>query len=115
MTYEEALNMVQDAEIRYYGEMTIADEIIELKNKCCEALEKQIPKKPIDKQIVNDGYAWQYICPCCDIRQVSTEKSHCGDCGQALDWSDENEERNVLLRPLWKSVRHYERLYVFRN
>lgn len=95
MTYEEALNMMETAEIRYYGEMTIADEIIELKNKCCEALEKQIPKKPT---VEGDGYddsgcliydTW--YCPCCDeMYEIDYDDySYCPKCGQALDWSDD--------------------------
>jgi hypothetical protein len=52
-------------------------------------LEKQIPKKPISKVIANEGYAWQWACPNCHIEKISTENAHCSDCGQALDWSEE--------------------------
>ena len=89
MTYEEALNMMAKAEIRYYGEMTIADEIIELKNKCCEALEKQIPIKPIN---VRYHYT-TFDCPNCKETIFTTEElnthKYCLYCGQALDWSEE--------------------------
>lgn len=55
------------------------------------ALEKQIPKKPID-----DRYPW-CICPVCGgcvyLENVqehiqNEETSYCEHCGQALDWSD---------------------------
>jgi glycosyltransferase involved in cell wall biosynthesis len=49
------------------------------------ALEKQIPKKPI-----RVGYC---ICPNCN-EELYTEvydPSYCENCGQALDWSKENE------------------------
>lgn len=66
------------------------------------ALEKQIPKKPIRK---NEGEEdeWQkyapwyvYICPNCgsDPRYLDTQEDYaepqkyCLECGQALDWSE---------------------------
>ena len=59
-----------------------------------EALEKQIPKKPIDYH-----YPWA-ICPTCggsvDCENVKgyildKEHSHCEHCGQTIDWSDDND------------------------
>ena len=53
-----------------------------------QALEKQIPKKPI-------GRHTSYKCPICDRRVRSGKGSSsfgvdhfCQRCGQALDWSD---------------------------
>lgn len=55
------------------------------------ALEKQIPKKPIE-----DRYPW-CICPNCGgsvyLKNIQEhifvdETSYCEHCGQALDWSD---------------------------
>lgn len=61
-----------------------------------QALEKQIPKKPIRHA------AWEdFKCPACgstEIRPYDTEYreygkdcefEYCSDCGQKLDWSDE--------------------------
>jgi hypothetical protein len=48
------------------------------------ALEKQIPKKPIfteDKQFA--------LCPCCDMKGLTDKQKYCDNCGQKLDWSDE--------------------------
>lgn len=48
------------------------------------ALEKQIPKKPIfteDKQFA--------LCPCCDMKGLIDKQKYCDNCGQKLDWSDE--------------------------
>ena len=42
--------------------------------------EKQIPKKPKDRE----GTTYSY-CPCCGSNNIY---KYCGDCGQALDWSD---------------------------
>ena len=45
-----------------------------------EALEKQIPKK-----LKGDG--WLY-CPICGRDVLMDRFDYCPDCGQALDWSD---------------------------
>lgn len=57
-----------------------------------DALEKQIPKKPINE----DGYYANNRCPMCKHRIKSGEGSSsrertnwCNHCGQAIDWSDE--------------------------
>lgn len=65
--------------------------------ECIKALEKQIPKKPdlegdgyCDGQLVYDTW----ICPCCEERyEVDYDKyDYCPNCGQAIDWSEENAE-----------------------
>ena len=48
-----------------------------------EALEKQIPKK-----LKDDG--WLY-CPICGRDVLMDRFDYCPDCGQALDWSDNND------------------------
>ena len=58
-----------------------------------DALEKQMPKRPLKKRIVNDGYAWEWVCPNCHIVKVTTEEQFCDDCGQRLDWSDHPTEK----------------------
>lgn len=60
-----------------------------------EALEKQIPKKPINEECY-------YICPCCRgdlgvsdddifIYELSMPK-YCSNCGCVLDWSEVKNE-----------------------
>ena len=44
-----------------------------------EAIEKQIPKK-----------VFEIVCPNCRTL-IRGSRPFCGYCGQALDWSDENE------------------------
>lgn len=60
-----------------------------------QALEKQIPKKPTYE---GDGYAPDgtfiydtWICPCCDKRyEVDYDDyDYCPNCGQKIDWSNE--------------------------
>lgn len=47
-----------------------------------EALEKQLPKKPIEKGI----HFVYYKCPNCN-RILPIDKNYC-DCGQRLDWPE---------------------------
>lgn len=58
-------------------------------NVALEAIDKQIPKQPIEKS------PWVYHCPNCDsqkIEDVFIERfRYCRDCGQALDWSDNDD------------------------
>lgn len=60
-----------------------------------EALEKQIPKKPIIWEnrhyfspSPNDD--WGYECPCCGNQEIDYPEHHC-TCGQALDWTEVEE------------------------
>lgn len=58
------------------------------------ALEKQIPKKPLDikmlfvphSTLIKSVYG---KCPICDTVQADDE--YCQHCGQALDWRNEDE------------------------
>uniref|UniRef100_UPI004029AC9E hypothetical protein n=1 Tax=Lachnospira sp. TaxID=2049031 RepID=UPI004029AC9E len=55
-----------------------------------QALEKQIPMKPIkgEKQVVR--YVNTYYCPTCELGITGTNIAKwCYHCGQKLDWSDE--------------------------
>ena len=56
-----------------------------------QALEKQIPKKPIfaNNMMTKDKFL---MCPCCEFRfpdSLVFLKTRCWNCGQKLDWSDE--------------------------
>jgi len=74
-----------------------ADELSEALQMAIQALEKQIQKKPIPidygKYIdVIDNARFlrgAYWCPNC--KHVVKTGSFCSDCGQKLDWMDENE------------------------
>lgn len=55
-----------------------------------QALEKQIPKKPVksEKQVVR--YVNTYYCPICNLGITGTNIAKwCYHCGQKLDWNDE--------------------------
>ena len=60
---------------------------IEILQKIINALEKQIPKKPITHSNTNRA-----DCPCCGATVRGIKKPFgdwCSNCGQKLDWSDE--------------------------
>lgn len=57
-----------------------ADKVVGL---ACEALDKQIPKKPL---CIAGDYDLP-VCPECK-QLVDDTELHCSTCGQALDWSD---------------------------
>lgn len=73
---------------------------IRLKQKQCDALEmsiqaleKQIPKVPINKTKPNNGVAQHYenchiiICPSCGRRlKLKSKGNYCDKCGQAIKW-----------------------------
>ena len=66
--------------------LTVADEV-------AKALEKQIPKKP-EWNLQNDAI----LCPCCGLDlmggvEIDSEidPEHCWNCGQAIDWGNEDE------------------------
>lgn len=95
MMYEDALCEVLNRVYRNTDdcEMRISKDCYKLIR---EALEKQIPKKPINEECY-------YICPCCRgdlgvsdddifIYELSMPK-YCPNCGCALDWSEVKNER----------------------
>jgi len=58
----------------------------------CEALEKQIPKKPKYLPLKEGITTTNYECPICGCRRlghgIDLDKCYCPDCGQKLDWSE---------------------------
>lgn len=95
--YEDTLHEVLNRVYRNTDdcEMRISKECYKLIR---EALEKQIPEKPISEEPY-------YICPCCrDDLGVSDDDifvyelpmpKYCGNCGQALDWSGTDKNKTV--------------------
>ena len=58
-------------------------------NTAIEALEKQLPKKPIDKSCVKDNdtiYGYVGMCPSCN--GIVDDSMIVCDCTQVLDWSE---------------------------
>ena len=93
MTYEESLRI-----LRYFpcslvpsranGKTTLEYRRFEAFCKAFEALEKQIPKKPIIREAEDSfGYVKHILCPNCEKVEFGHEHPcFCRICGQAIDW-----------------------------
>ena len=87
MTYEETIKHFKSLQKRYTKEHN--GRMCEKVNLALEALEKQIPKKPLHMHK-------NYYCPICkedgwmlwDDAIPNDMDKYCGICGQAIDWSD---------------------------
>lgn len=67
---------------------------IEALDIAIEALEKQLPKKPIFQHMIGE-IKGKFKCPCCNnlfTHECPTfpyeDMEHCSKCGQKLDWSE---------------------------
>ena len=93
MIAKKALELLNDVEFseKYQGVQEYAEMLI----VCKEALEKQIPKQPKYEDVDNIYGAIKRTCTACgDVCMVSKGakpyEHYCRQCGQALDWSDDN-------------------------
>lgn len=75
-----------DIKEEVYSDIAEVNELLELNKIVCNALDKQIPKKPID----NGEQEW-FQCPTCGrvvVLYHNGKRHHC-KCGQSLKWEDE--------------------------
>ena len=86
MTYEEAIKQLNSVTIYYGGKCTRT--ALDL---AIEAIEKQIPKKPIIRETEDYfGYVKYILCPNCEKVEFGfNQPCFCERCGQAIDWSDD--------------------------
>lgn len=85
MTYEEAIKHFKSLQKRYTKEHN--GRMCEKVALALEAMEKQVPKKPIDNHhcpscetgLPHKGFTDEW-CKCC------FELDYCPRCGQAIDW-----------------------------
>ena len=79
--------MTENEAIKILNTFPKEDEMYDAAQMAINALEKQIPKKPI---IETYRYTTLFICPYCERKQgIKYKQYHCIECGQKLDWSDE--------------------------
>lgn len=108
MTYEKALKHIKDlinnVTSAYYDCLaaggTIDDEderYLDVLQKAAEALEKQIPKKPyiterscVDTYCCNNCKGSLYYVDRFKEDFALREMLYCDECGQAIDWSEQN-------------------------
>ena len=87
MTESEVLKYFKDANRKNYMVGVLPKSDI---GKCVmQALENQIPKKPIKVDSGVHDYDYDYECPMCR-ENIDEDEHHC-KCGQAIDWSDEDD------------------------
>lgn len=84
----DKLSSHYDADIgeQVFDNIAEFNELLELNKVVCGALERQIPKKPID----NTEQEW-FECPTCGkvvVTYYDGKRHHC-ECGQSLKWEDE--------------------------
>ena len=62
--------------------------------ECRSAVEKQIPKKPVEMKPTDKLLNGYFACPMCGgwVGMDEYSNEYCGCCGQKLDWSDNNEK-----------------------
>ena len=95
MTYEEAikvLRFVLDPREYPNGEKSKCYQYnLGAINKAIDALEKQIPKKPIIEREQTSPFGVDDVPYCPNCKCSLPEVSYCEECGQAIDWSDIND------------------------
>ena len=90
MTEREAITELKR---RAYRITCYGDKVLEHEENlvAIEALEKQIPKKPIKSENQVVRYVNTYYCPTCELGITGTNIAKwCYHCGQKIDWSDED-------------------------
>ena len=89
MTAEEAIEKIRQFGL-YHAEKDLPHSTftVEAFEMAIEALEKQIPKKPIGQSVL-------YRCPACDafvLKSIGVLPDYyCVRCGQKIDWSEEEK------------------------
>lgn len=100
MTIEEAKKILEGELLAVTLESNVSKETQQKRlnekfralNVAIEAIDKQIPRKPIGGfDFANNEY--KICCECSAIVQDGEWKAnYCPDCGQVLDWSDNSDE-----------------------
>lgn len=92
MTESEALKTLEDLQRLLTNYRHISKELTEANGMAIKALEKQIPKKPIEIKglifsLTKDGSeAHEIICECPNCRSRKLKRGFPCKCGQKLDW-----------------------------
>ena len=88
MTYEEAIKNINALNAVCCKKDFYDTEFENALSLAIEALEKQIPKKPIIREAEDSfGYVKYILCPNCEKVDFGHERHcFCRLCGQAIDW-----------------------------
>ena len=91
MTREEAIKVLKGLRFPLCTEPE-KEYVINVIDMAIADMEKQIPKKPLEI-VTEDNEFICMICPSCQEIAVEFDDKYCRRCGQALDWSEENDNR----------------------
>ena len=89
MIYEEAIETIKIAKAEVEWNYPLAYQIAF--DMAIEALSKQIPKKPKYESEIGREIGLRY-CPNCGIRFIRWGFNFCSNCGQHIDWRDEEDD-----------------------
>ena len=99
--YKEAQSKIARTLVRIIGYPTFASQVEKDFDVLDELVEKATPKKVLKRETngqeikVGNGtfkLATMWYCPSCkNWISPSTSVNNCGHCGQAIDWSEEDE------------------------
>lgn len=88
MTNEQAIEYLSESTVEHKIDDSFAEMHNEAISLAIQALEKQVPKKPI----LNKAPLPPYHClNGCGLHEDRIGENHCFYCGQKLDWGDEND------------------------
>ena len=93
--YQKAFDFINSGNVTAWGKENY-EPFLETKEILKELVNKATPKKPRKETFITGKSA--YLCPTCQYalssgkEYVSPTLRYCECCGQALDWSEENEE-----------------------
>ncbi len=95
MTNREAVNRIIDHMAVHKMREPRAINISTALKMAIEALEKQIPKKPLNVMESIEDLRFDWTCPTCKRQFVNALYSvnHCVDCGQKLDWGENKNDK----------------------
>ena len=88
MKIKKAIELLKDDKVIFKD--CIQEEHLEEFEIAISALEKQLAKEPIEKQLNLKGDLIS-LCPICKGMWCIKYKEYCANCGQKIDWSGEDE------------------------
>ena len=95
MTVKIAIQLIEQHNEIHSKKERFAVYLTEALKMAVNALEKQIPKKPINKTKCDNTTAKLFencnivVCPLCNGRlKLKSKGKHCDKCGQVLDWGE---------------------------
>lgn len=83
--YEAELSITKQTEVAY-------DVVISARYEISKLVERDTPMIPIKLKWKNTEN-YYYVCPKCEEMVARTDEVFCQDCGQRLDWSDDEIEK----------------------